>query len=207
LVSRLRGITPYDKNPQLCTQCEKRIQGTEERVVTTMFVDIRESTALSARLPRDEYIGLLRNFFKSATAPVYDSYGVVDRFLGDGMVVFFNAPVPRDSHVEDALKAALTIQRELAHAPFGVGIGIETGLTTVGNPGLGDVVDFTCLGDSVNAASRLQALAGAGEIIVGPSAWPGMSDLVEMRGVAATAELADLKGIGRVEVHRLHIID
>ncbi len=206
-VSRLRGIAPYGKNPQLCTRCEKRIHGAEERVVTTMFVDIRGSTALSAQMSRSDYLGLLRKFFKSATAPVYEFYGVVDRFLGDGMVVFFNAPVPRESHVEDALKAALAIQRQLRDAPFGVGVGIETGLATVGNPGLGDVVDFTCLGDSVNTASRLQALAERGEIIVGPAAWPGMADLAEMRGVAVIAELADLKGIGPVDIHRVQILD
>lgn len=205
MVSRLRGIAPYTKNPQLCTRCEKRIHGAEEAVVTAMFADIRESTHLSAHMAREDYLGLLRRFFAAATPPIYDHYGVVDRFLGDGLLAFFNAPVVRERHVEDALQAALGVQRRLADASFGVGIGIETGLVTVGNPGLGEVVDFTCLGDAVNAASRLQSLAGAGEILIGPGAWPEMARFVDAAGIATVSEVVDLKGIGSVEVRRLGV--
>jgi class 3 adenylate cyclase len=129
---------------------------------------------------------------------------VVDGFLGDGMLVFFNAPVPRADHPEDALRAALAIQDSLRDAPFGVGIGIETGMALAGDPGLGEVVDFTCLGEPVNVASRLQALAGPGEIVVGPNAWRSGAELVELRHTPTTVETHDVKGVGPLEVHRLH---
>jgi len=203
IVSRLRGITPYRKNPQLCTRCERRITGAEELPVTALFADIRSSTTISVERSSAEYVGILRRFFREATAVVYDSYGVVDRFLGDGMLVFFNAPVPRPRHPEDALKAALAIQERLEGAPFGVGIGIETGIVLVGDPGLGEVVDFTCVGEAVNVASRLQVLASRGEIIIGPTAWPSVADILELRHIASTPETVDIKGVGVAEIHRV----
>jgi class 3 adenylate cyclase len=128
---------------------------------------------------------------------------MVDRFLGDGMLVFFNAPVPRAAHAEDAVRAALAIQDSLRDAPFGVGIGIETGMVLAGDPGLGAVVDFTCLGEPVNIASRLQTLAGAGEIVVGPHAWRSVAELVQLRQIPTTVETSQVKGVGMLEVHRL----
>jgi class 3 adenylate cyclase/uncharacterized RmlC-like cupin family protein len=203
LASRVRGITPYRKNPQLCNRCETRIHGSTEQAVTALFADIRGSTALSVDTSSAEYVSILRRFFAQATAAVYDHYGVVDRFLGDGMLVFFNAPVPRAAHAEDALRAALAIQESLRGAGFGAGIGIETGIALAGDPGFGDVVDYTCLGEPVNVASRLQALAGSGEIVVGPNAWRSVAELAELRQIPTTAESPEVKGVGPLEVHRL----
>lgn len=199
--SRLRGIRPYKKNPQLCNRCESRIQGSEDWVVTSLFADIRGSTQISA--DRDALVLVLRRFFADATPPVYDNYGVVDRFLGDGLLAFFNVPVPRATHAEDALKSALDIQSRMAGAPFGVGIGIETGVARAGNMGLSDVCDFTCVGEPVSVASRLQGIARPGEIVIGPGAWPQLADLVELRGLELETEITELKGLGPIGIHRL----
>jgi adenylate cyclase len=179
------------------------IKGIEEQAISALFADIRGSTAMSVERSSSEFLGVLRRFFERAAAAVYDSSGVVNEFLGDGMLAFFNAPVPRDTHCEDALRAALAIQENLRSAPFGVGIGIETGMAMVGDPGVGGFVDFTCLGEPVNVASRLQGLAGAGEVVVGPNAWRCVSELVAMRGISYQPETADLKGVGPVTVYRL----
>ncbi|MHB8669533.1 MAG: cupin domain-containing protein [Acidimicrobiales bacterium] len=203
LASRVRGITPYRKNPQLCNRCERRIQGAEEQAVTALFADIRGSTALSVDASGTEFVSILRHFFARATSAVYDHFGMVDRFLGDGMLVFFNAPVPREAHSEDALRAALAIQDGFRDARFGVGIGIETGMALAGDPGLGEIVDFTCLGEPVNIASRLQTLAGPGEIVVGPNAWRSVAELVDLRQIPAIVETHEVKGVGPLEVHRL----
>lgn len=202
-VPRLRGIAPYRKNPQLCNRCESRMGGLEERVVTALFADIRGSTALSVEHSNSEFLQILRTFFEHAAPAVYDHTGVVNDFLGDGLLAFFNAPVPREAHPEDAFRAALDIQERLRTAPFGVGIGIETGVATVGNPGVGGFVDFTCIGEPVNVASRLQGQAEAGEIVIGPHAWRSVCELVEMRGIPCQEETVDLKGIGPVQAHRL----
>ena len=159
---------------------------------------------MSVKSSGDEFVNVLRRFFRESSAAVYEHYGIVANFLGDGMLVFFNAPVPRETHAEDALKTAVEIQRRLRDEPFGVGIGIETGLARAGNIGLGEVCDFTCVGEPVNVASRLQSLAGPGEVVLGPAAWRAVAELVALRNLSENAEIVQLKGVGPLEVHRLH---
>jgi adenylate cyclase len=203
IVSRMRGIQSYGKNPQLCTRCETSIKGSEDRVVTIMFADIRGYSSMVSEGPNDVLLSVLRGFFNTAAPVVYDSFGVVDQFLGDGMKVLFNVPVPRVTHTEDAVDAALTMQERFRDAPFGVGIGIETGMAIAGHIGVDTVVDFTCVGETVNLAARLQSIAAAGEIVLGPTAWRKASNLVHERGLTATAERMELKGFGEVDIHRL----
>jgi class 3 adenylate cyclase len=128
---------------------------------------------------------------------------VVDQFLGDGMVVLLNVPAPRTTHSEDALKAALAIQERLRDAPFGVGIGIETGMALAGHMGVGQAFDFTCVGEPVNLAARLQAIAGPGEIVLGPTVARKCADLIEIRALSAAPEVTEVKGLGAMEVLRI----
>ncbi len=203
LLWRVRGVRPYDKNPQLCNRCEKRIHGSEDRVVTILFADIRDYSGTTIRSSNEETLAMLRTFFNRAAPAVYGHYGVIDQFLGDGMKVLFNVPAPRVSHAEDALRAALDIQSNLHDAPFGIGIGIDTGMALTGHIGLDSVVDFTCVGEAVNTAARLQTLAGPGQIIVGPTAWRKTSELLSTVGRMAINETVDVKGMGELEIHRV----
>ncbi len=201
--SRVRGIHPYEKNPQLCNRCESKIRGAEDTVVTVLFADIRGSTLRTRQSSNEELLKMMREFFNSAAPAMYEHFGVVDQFLGDGMKVLFNVPSPRVSHAEDAVKAALALQERLRDVSFGVGVGIETGMALAGHIGLTDAVDFTCVGETVNMAARLQALARGGEIVLGPTVSRKTAELLEMRGTASSPEIVDLKGIGRVEVLRI----
>lgn len=203
IVSRLRGIAPYTKNPQLCNRCEANIRGSEDRVVTVLFADIRGYSGRTFNSRNDEVLGTLRRFFNRAAPAVYDHFGVVDQFLGDGMKVLFNVPAPRVTHTEDAILAALEIQQRLRDEPFGVGIGIETGMALAGHIGLDTVVDFTCVGETVNLAARLQAVAAGGEVVVGPTAWRKARSVVEERGCEVAEETLELKGFGPVLLHRV----
>ena len=119
------------------------------------------------------------------------------------MKVLFNVPAPRTTHSEDAVKAALAIQERLHDAPFTVGVGIETGMALAGHIGLGGVVDFTCVGETVNMATRLQAAARGGEIVLGPTVWRKCGELLTVRGSTVTAETMELKGIGAIQAHRV----
>ena len=203
VLSRLRGVRPYSKNPQLCNRCEARISGAEDHVVTILFADIRDSTARIAHSANEDILAFMREFFTVAAPIVYEHYGVVDQFLGDGLKVLFNVPAPRVTHSEDALRTALEMQARFRGASFTVGVGIETGMALAGHIGLADVVDFTCVGEAVNAAARLQAVATGGDIVIGPNAWRKVADLVETRGLTVRAETIDLKGFGPTEVHRI----
>lgn len=203
VMSRMRGIGPYTKNPQLCNRCERNIHGSEDRVVSVLFADIRGYSTLTSNSSNDAVLSTLRTFFNLAAPAVYDHYGVVDQFLGDGMKVLFNVPVPRVTHTEDAVRAALSIVKRLDGKPFGVGVGVETGMALAGHIGLDTVVDFTCVGETVNLAARLQAIAGPGELVIGPTAWRKGQDLVQQNGCAVVEETVELKGFGPVQVHRV----
>jgi adenylate cyclase len=202
-VSRLRGVHPYEKNPQLCNRCEAKIRGAEDTVVTVLFADIRGFTGRTRQSSNEEFLKMMREFFNSAAPVMYEHYGIVDQFLGDGMKVLFNVPAPRVTHAEDAVKAALALQARLRDSSFGVGIGIETGMALAGHIGLTAAVDFTCVGETVNMAARLQALARGGEVVLGPTVHRKTAELLEMRATASSPETVDLKGIGRVEVFRI----
>ena len=171
--------------------------------MTILFADIRDSTARIAHSANEDILAFMREFFTVAAPIVYEHYGVVDQFLGDGLKVLFNVPAPRVTHSEDALRTALEMQARFRGASFTVGVGIETGMALAGHIGLADVVDFTCVGEAVNAAARLQAVATGGDIVIGPNAWRKVADLVETRGLTVLAETIDLKGFGPTEVHRI----
>ena len=205
LASRLRGIRPYEKNPQLCNQCESRIKGAEDTVVTILFADIRGFTHTTMASSNNAFLRTMRMFFNTAAPIMYEHSGVIDQFLGDGMKVLFNVPTPRVTHSEDALKAALALQDGLRDSPFGVGIGIETGMALAGHIGLESVVDFTCVGETVNTAARLCAVAEPNEIVLGPTACRKTAELLEMRRVDAKPATVDLKGIGSLDVLRVRL--
>ncbi len=161
---------------------------------------------MTSTSPNEEMLSVLREFFNVTAPVVYDYFGVVDQFLGDGMKVLFNVPAPRTTHSEDAVKAALAIQERLRGAPFGVGIGIKTGMALAGHIGLSGVVDFTCVGETVNMAARLQAAARAGEIVLGPTVWRKCGDLLEVGGSTITAETVEVKGIGAIQAYRVQAV-
>ena len=82
-------------------------------------------------------------------------------------------------------------------APFGVGIGIETGMALAGHIGVGLAVDFTCVGEPMNLAARLRALAGPGEIVLGPTAARKCAELIELRALNATPEVTEVRALAR----------
>jgi adenylate cyclase len=167
LFSRLKGITVYRKNPQLCTRCERMDFPPGLRAVSVLFVDIRGYTPLAERLGPSALTKLLNRYY-AATCEVIFRHDAVIEFAGDAVMAIFNAPIPRQDHERAALAAALEIQkavRELHLPELQVGVGVNAGEGTVGLMVKGDVKDFTVVGDVVNVAARLQAKAQAGEII------------------------------------------
>lgn len=204
-LSRVRGIRPYGKNPQLCNRCERRIKGAEERVVTALFADIRGYTQLSFESANQQVVETLRRFFHDAAPIVHRHMGIVDQFLGDGMMALFNVPSPRNTHAQDALECALSIQEQLADAPFGVGVGVETGMAMAGHIGVDEIVDFTAVGEAVNVASRLQGLARAGDVVLGPNIARKVADLVQARALSTEAETVEVKGVGTVAIQRIRL--
>ncbi len=147
--------------------------------VTTFFSDIRGFTRISQQLDREEMIEMLNRYFAEMTEIVFAHGGTLDKFLGDGLMVFFGEPEPATVEeqalqaIRMSLKMLEAIERlkagpwaAYAETPFSVGIGINTGFATVGHLGTKERMEYTVLGSNVNLAARLQAAAKPGQILV-----------------------------------------
>lgn len=195
----LRGVRRNPKNPNYCNVCgDKQIKG-EIAEITVLFADVRGFTDLTATLGPLRTKQMLDEYFRSVSELLYEKDAIVDHFIGDAVMAFFNQPIKRDDHVAQAVVGASDILHTLTHLndqwalpePLGVGIGINTGYAAVGTVGSTDPKDYTAIGDAVNIAARLQGQAAAGEILVTDevyrhvaSAFPGAPQRrLELKGV------------------------
>ena len=142
--------------------------------VTVLFADCREYTRLTQELGIEKLIPVTEEFFKTSAEVIRAQHGIVDRFLGDAVMAFFNVPIKHDDHVLRAVNAAFQIQEAVMRINatlngvfvLGVGIGIATGTALTSNMGSTNCSDYTMVGDSINIASRLQGQAAPGEVLV-----------------------------------------
>jgi adenylate cyclase len=160
--------------------------GGDRRRVTTLFADVRGYTTLAAEHSPEEALDLLNRYLGVVTEAVDTHEGTVADLLGDGVFAFFGAPICREDDPERAVRAALAIQAAVAELEIpmlpGVrlqaGIGITTGEVVAGNVGSEHRMHYAVVGDSVNVASRLQAAAGPGQILVDEPTHDAVGDLV-----------------------------
>lgn len=137
-----------------------------------LFSDIRGFTRLSEVMPLEAVASFLNGYFRLASDIFIRRDAIVDKFLGDCTMAVFGAPIVRPDHPRQGVEAGvelLTGYRKLftgLEHPLALGIGINTGDALVGNVGSHLVKDWTAIGDTVNVASRLQSMAGAGEILM-----------------------------------------
>lgn len=145
--------------------------------VTVLFADIRGFTTLTERLAPLELGELLRRHFQEMSAAIFEHGGTLDKFIGDGVMAVFGAPVPNPHGARNAADCALSMLARVAalnatlpaDRQLGIRIGINTGKVIAGNVGSPERLEFTVLGDTVNTASRIEGVAAAGRACVGPS--------------------------------------
>jgi adenylate cyclase len=152
-----------------------RLGGINQKV-SIMFADIRGFTTLSEKMEPEKVVEILNNYFTHVTDIIFDHGGTLDKYLGDGVMALFGAPLSKGNDAENAVRAAQAIQRLVIELnrdagarewpEFGVGIGINSGIVTAGNIGSPRRIDYTVIGDTVNTASRLMSNAPAGKIII-----------------------------------------
>jgi adenylate cyclase len=147
----------------------------EKRVVTVLFADIRNFTGIAETLPPEEVMARLNDVLGRLADVVLSWGGTLDKFLGDGLMAVWGAPVRHDDDVESAVSCALQMMADVrerneqrpAAERLELGLGLNTGPVVAGSIGSTRRTEYTCIGDTVNVASRLCALAGPGEILVG----------------------------------------
>jgi adenylate cyclase len=161
------GYGRYPRNPQLCNSCFRESEkhpGGAEIEITALFADIRGSTGLAETMSPAAYSASVDEYVRLASRAVREPGGIVDKLLGDGVMALYIPGFVGDRHAAKAVESARTILRGTT---LPVGIGVHTGPAWVGFVGgVEDVLDFTALGDAVNAASRLGSEAGAGEVLL-----------------------------------------
>lgn len=169
------GFRRWAANSALCKICARgldKARGGTEIEATFLFADIRGSTGIAERSSAGEFHALLERFYDAAGRAVDDAGGLVDKYLGDGVVAIFVPAFSGDRPpARAAIEAGLGILAATGHGSetpwLPIGVGIHSGPAFVGVMGVeGGQLDFTGVGDTVNAAARLGSDASAGEILV-----------------------------------------
>ena len=171
----------------------------EKRVVTVLFADIRNFTGFAETQPPEEVMARLNDVLGRLADVVLAWGGTLDKFLGDGLMAVWGAPVRHDDDVQASVSAALQMMAEVRERNAGrpaaerleLGLGLNTGPVIAGSIGSTRRTEYTCIGDTVNVASRLCALAGPGEILVGG----GTAE--QLRRFGPLEELAPVRVKGR----------
>jgi len=142
--------------------------GGQRRTLTIMFCDIRGFTAYSENKPPEEVVSRLNEYLTAMTAIILRHGGTLDKYLGDGLMAFFGAPVYYPDHITRAVQTAIEMQKAIDklnrewtaknEPPLKIGIGINSGSALVGNVGSPDRMDYTLIGEDVNLASRVEGL-------------------------------------------------
>lgn len=165
--------------------------GNARKQLSIVFADIRGFTDFSDAAEPEEVIGFLNAYLSRMTDLVFKHEGTLDKFLGDGMLVFFNDPLPQPDHARRAVQMALDMHEHAVEmrqdwhldTPFSLGVGISTGFVTVGTIGSEHRMEYTVVGNQVNLAARLVTMAEPGQVIVSQRTYDLVRDMVDAEPV------------------------
>ncbi len=144
--------------------------------VTILFSDIRGFTSISEKLPAQEVVRMLNDYFELMVDILFEHNGILDKFIGDAIMGLWGAPVKRPDDATNAVRAAVKMQKRVAEwneervaqdkVPIRIGIGLHTGQVVVGNMGSSKALSYTAIGDGVNLASRLCGVAREDMVVI-----------------------------------------
>jgi class 3 adenylate cyclase len=165
---------------------------THRQEVTVVFLDLRGFTAFAEMSEPEEVMGVLRDYHSAMGTLILEHEGTLERFTGDGMMIFFNDPVPVPNPAERAIRMAVAMRdrvRDLTTAwrkrgyELSLGVGISQGYATIGAIGFEGRWDYGAIGSVTNLAARLCGEAKPGQILVSQRVWGTVEDLVEAERV------------------------
>lgn len=193
--------------------CPEGFRGSERRTLTVLMADIRGFTRLSETLSPEEVVQLLNGYLGRATDVMLRWNGTINEILGDGLLVFFGAPVNDADAAEHAVAAALELQlatnelnaslREQGLPELAIGIGVHTGEAVVGTIGSRRRQKYTAIGKNVNLVARIEAQTVGGQVLVSDWTYREISDIattlgsfqVRVKGLRDPIVVHDVKGL------------
>jgi adenylate cyclase len=166
--------------------------GAQRYEASVIFGDVRNFTGFSEKHPPETVVRLLNKHLERLTRIIYQQEGTIDKFLGDGILVVFGAPLPQEDAAVRAVRASW-IMREIALQPIidddgtsytlATGFGITTGPLVAGHVGSSQRHEFTIIGDTVNLASRLQGVTGKPDVIIDTRTYELVKDYVDVESL------------------------
>jgi adenylate cyclase len=209
----IRGAFQHYLHPSLVDQLSKNpallTLGGVEREVTVLFSDIRDFSAIAERLTPEQLVHLLNEYFTAMTTLVLNENGFLDKYIGDGVMAVYGAPLDAPDHAYRACDTALQMLTALRGLQqrweegglprIDIRIGIHSGSMVVGNMGSELRFDYTVMGDGVNLASRLEGVNKEyrTQIIMSESTWEQVNDRIAAR------ELDVVRVKGKTETTRI----
>jgi adenylate cyclase len=201
-ISRLKRFLAPQLAEMIVSTGDERVLESHRREIAVLFCDLRGFTTFAEAGEPEEVMALLRSYHQALGPLIHCFEGTLDRFAGDGLMVFFNDPVPCADASERAVRLAIAMREAVASLAkgwrkrghqLGFGVGIAEGFATLGRIGFEGRFDYTAIGTVCNLAARLCAEAKDGEILISPPVAGTVEDLVELKPMGAIA----LRGLTR----------
>jgi adenylate cyclase len=184
----------------------RALPGLAEQRVTVLFADIADSTGMAERLGPKKFGELLSRYYQQMTNIIFNNGGLVDKYLGDGIMAVFGMTGDLTHHEERAIRAGLTMLDQLSvlrqeySEAIVLGVGVNTGDVVAGYVGTQQRVELTVLGDTVNVSSGLQAIARPNRLVIGPATQAAIVGKFETRRVGSITVKGRLRDIQAYEV-------
>ncbi|MFC1863460.1 adenylate/guanylate cyclase domain-containing protein [Thermodesulfobacteriota bacterium] len=195
---RMRNRLERFHSPQIISLILKSGQEAKDNIMepkdltaTILFADIIGFTRLSEQMPPREINMILNQFFSRMTDIIFEYDGTLDKYMGDGLMAVFGAPMEKEGDAERAIIAALKMKDALVMMmdeaigveQFQMRIGINTGRVVAGNIGSPKRMDYTVIGDPVNIASRLESIAGPNQILIGEETYKHIGEKFQINEI------------------------
>jgi class 3 adenylate cyclase len=201
-VGRLRRFLSPQLAQAIAASGEETVLANHRREIVALFCDLRGFTSFAETAEPEDIMGVLAEFHGTLGPLIHKYDGTLDRFLGDGMMVFFNDPLPCPDPADRAAKLAIDMREAIAKLvpewakrghSLGFGIGMAQGYATLGRIGFEDRFDYTAIGAVINLASRLCSEAANGQILASGRLAASVEGIAEMEDLGERT----LRGMSR----------
>ncbi|HHT9158895.1 MAG: hypothetical protein A2099_01510 [Planctomycetes bacterium GWF2_39_10] len=201
--SRLKKYVSPQIAETIISEGSDRYLVNARKLLTICFSDLKGFTEASERMEPEDTVTLLNEYFSEMTALIFKHGGTIDKFIGDGILIFFGDPINYENNAERAVRMAIDMRKitqelrkhwlEYGSSNIDICSGINTGYVTVGNVGSEAQMNYTVIGHQVNVAHRLQLEAKAGQILITASTLKGIENMIEVEEIGNVK----LKGINK----------